>query len=199
MTEQEQITQKKEKKKISEKLAKILDQIGRGFAKLDESIKKALRIGKEEGLTEKETGDLIREAMKKGGYTTRTIRNHLPKGAKHVEKTKKSLHKDEEKDSSYEHDPKSQNVTTKQEPEKTGTVEEYRKITEAGINATTGSDTRSETGIVLDDSEVFQCDDWPVEDFVMRDANHYTRKYLQRAYTHLGRLIQELKEKEKMV
>ena len=89
MTEQEQVTQKKEKKKVSEKLAKILDQIGRGFAKLDENIKKALRLGKEEGLTEKETGDLIREAMKKGGYTDRSIRNHLPDNAKHTEKRNK--------------------------------------------------------------------------------------------------------------
>jgi flagellin-specific chaperone FliS len=50
----------------------------------------------------------------------------------------------------------------------------------------------------IDDSEIYECDNWPVENFIMRDARHYTKKYLQKAYNHIGGLIRELNAKEQL-
>jgi hypothetical protein len=72
----------KSDKKPSKKLQAKIRAIPTAFKKLEDSVYEALELGKEEGFTEKEIGQMIREEMVKAGYSIRTVQRYLPAEAK---------------------------------------------------------------------------------------------------------------------
>lgn len=65
----------------------ILDMIG-SFQKIATSIDRVFLIGRNEGFSDMEIGNLVRKAMLAANYDPRTIRRALPSSAKHVEKVR---------------------------------------------------------------------------------------------------------------
>ena len=64
---------KQKPKKVSAKLNKILNNIGGLFGKLNAQVELAFKVGEEEGFTENEIADLVRNKMKEAGYNMNTI------------------------------------------------------------------------------------------------------------------------------
>lgn len=109
----------KQKKKVSKRLQTLLDSVSQQVLKLENTVKKVYKIGREDGFTDMEIGDMLRAAMKKGGYTDRTIRNHLPESAKHIEFANKRA----EKSSASKHGTKAKAVTKQKVQNKEHTVD----------------------------------------------------------------------------
>jgi hypothetical protein len=62
------MTQVLKHKKLSPKLNKILNNISGVFGKLNAQVDLAFKVGKDEGFSEKEIADLVRQKMKEAGY-----------------------------------------------------------------------------------------------------------------------------------
>src|SRR5688500_118151 len=90
-----------DKLKPSAKLQAAINNVVGEFQKIAVAIDQAIRIGREEGFSDLEIGNMIRKGMLAAGYDPRTIRRALPASAKHIEKTRRD-YGDEDKMSSYE-------------------------------------------------------------------------------------------------
>jgi hypothetical protein len=84
MTNTTELIKKKPSKNLREA---IHDMIG-SFQKTATSIERVFSIGKNEGFSDMEIGNLIRKEMLAANYDPRTIRRALPPSAKHVEKVR---------------------------------------------------------------------------------------------------------------
>jgi hypothetical protein len=74
---------KKEKEKApSKKLKEKIHTCVSSFQKLGNAVNEALEQGRQEGFTDKEIGQMIREEMLRAGLTRQTVSNYLPKSAK---------------------------------------------------------------------------------------------------------------------
>jgi hypothetical protein len=102
----------KDKLKPSSKLQAAIHDVVSCFQKTASAIDEAFEIGREEGFTDMEIGNMIRKEMRSVGYNSRTIRRALPSTAKHTENTRLDyIHKaDEDKMSSVEYDPAEESV-----------------------------------------------------------------------------------------
>jgi hypothetical protein len=78
---------KENKKDVSKKLSDVLDNIGNMFADLGTQIQIAFHIGREDGFTDIQIGDMIRTKLK-GIKSLPTIRRMLPDTAIHKEKAR---------------------------------------------------------------------------------------------------------------
>jgi hypothetical protein len=74
---------KKEKEKApSKKLKEKLHACASSFQKLGNAVNEVLEQGRQEGFTDREIGQMIREEMLRAGLTRQTVSNYLPKSAK---------------------------------------------------------------------------------------------------------------------
>src|ERR687891_2282787 len=74
---------KKEKEKApSKKLEEKVHACVSSFQKLGNAVNEALEQGRQEGFTDREIGQMIREEMLRAGLTRQTVSNYLPKSAK---------------------------------------------------------------------------------------------------------------------
>jgi hypothetical protein len=73
------------KKQPSKDLRKAIDDMVGSFQKTAISIDRVFSIGRNEGFSDMEIGDLIRKKMLAANYDPRTIRRALPRSAKHIE------------------------------------------------------------------------------------------------------------------
>jgi len=82
-------TKKLTKKEPSKKLRKAIDDMVDCFQKTATSIDSVFSIGREEGFSDMEIGNMIRKGMLAANYDSRTIRRALPLSAKHIEKIRR--------------------------------------------------------------------------------------------------------------
>ncbi|MGH9985908.1 MAG: hypothetical protein ACRD8W_18360 [Nitrososphaeraceae archaeon] len=76
------------KKEPSKKLRDAIHNAVGIFIKTAKSIDQVFSIGREEGFSDMEIGNMIRKEMSAANYDPRTIRRALPPSAKHVEKAR---------------------------------------------------------------------------------------------------------------
>ncbi|MGH9979826.1 MAG: hypothetical protein ACRD8Z_28890, partial [Nitrososphaeraceae archaeon] len=88
MTSTTELERKKPSKKLREA---ILNVIG-SFQKTSVCIDQVFSIGREEGFTDVEIGNMIRKEMLAAGYNLRTIRRALPLTSKQIQKTRKDYY-----------------------------------------------------------------------------------------------------------
>jgi hypothetical protein len=76
------------KRQPSKELQQIVNKIGLNFMTLEDSINEALEVGRKEGFTDIEIGDMIREEFKRLNRPRMTLSRYLPATAKHLEKAR---------------------------------------------------------------------------------------------------------------
>lgn len=79
---------KPETKQPSKRLQQIVTKIGSTFMTLEDSINEALELGRKEGFTDMEIGDMIRAEFKRLNRPRMTLSRYLPVTAKHIEKAR---------------------------------------------------------------------------------------------------------------
>lgn len=76
------------KKQASKRLQQIVNKIGIAFMTLEDGISEALELGRKEGFTDMEIGDMIRAEFKRINRPRMTLSRYLPVTAKHMEKAR---------------------------------------------------------------------------------------------------------------
>src|SRR5690242_10484849 len=66
----------------SERLQQAITACATGFKRLRDNINDAIEVGKQEGYTAKQVGDMIRTELAKNNFGDRSIRRYLPTEAK---------------------------------------------------------------------------------------------------------------------
>src|SRR5690349_22931127 len=66
----------------SERLQQAISACATGFKRLRDNINDAIEVGKQEGYTAKQVGDMIRTELAKNNFGDRSIRRYLPTEAK---------------------------------------------------------------------------------------------------------------------
>lgn len=87
-TETTEYETKPKSKKPSKQLQQIITKIGSTFMTLEDSINEALKLGRAEGFTDMEIGDMIRAEFKRLNRPRMTLSRYLPVTAKHMEKAR---------------------------------------------------------------------------------------------------------------
>jgi hypothetical protein len=82
------VTTEAKPKQPSKKLRQIVSTIGSTFMKLEDAINEALVVGREEGFTDIEIGNMIRAEFKRLNRPRMTLSRYLPVTAKHMEKSR---------------------------------------------------------------------------------------------------------------
>ena len=77
------IKTKSKLKKPSKQLQQVITKIGATFMTLEDSINEALKLGRAEGFTDMQIGDMIREEFKRLNRPRMTLSRYLPITAKH--------------------------------------------------------------------------------------------------------------------
>lgn len=81
-TEEILVSDSDNSRKPSERLTVAIKECASGFKRLRDNINDAIEIGKIEGYTTKEVGDMIRQELANNQFSDRSIRRYLPAEAK---------------------------------------------------------------------------------------------------------------------
>jgi hypothetical protein len=200
-----------QKPKPSKTLDRKIDACVTGYKRLGNLFLETLEQGRKEGFKDLEIGNMIKARMLKAGIHIQTILKYLPSTAK--AKPRGNTTPDKIKANSTK---SRANTVTK---------EEKQDISNLAMEMLTGAnkeedelplpkksrfdemeeeeerekqEAQTKGSIRMDDSEIWECDSWPIESFTMRDVNHYTLAYIKKAHKQIGEVIKELEQKEKL-
>ncbi len=197
--------------KPSKTLERKIDACVVGYKRLGNLFIETLEQGRKEGFRDLEVGSMIKERMLKAGISIDTIRKYLPASAKakpRANPSKGGLTKAANKKKSL------LNGITNQEKQDVSSLaiemltaankeeEEVPLPRKSRFDEMEEEEEREKeqqaqakgSGVRLDDSEIWECDSWPVESFTMRDVSHYTLTYIKKAHKQIGEVIKELEQ-----
>jgi hypothetical protein len=180
-----------QKKKRSKTLDGLLENLIPDFDKLQPKVDAVFEQGRKEGFSDMETGDLIRNKMKKN-YTDRTIQRVLPASAKHIEHI--GHHKETaepDKMSGFEQEIESIELPAdKVTVTRSSTEAEPTQQKDVAPNGADKSASAKPPRFVIQESEDVwvQADNWSVDKFNIDDLDHYPLKYCRK-------IIREIDEK----